>query len=365
MPMTVLMLQHISRRFPDTRMPGAHIPAVEDVSLRLPSGEVLAVLGPSGCGKSTLLRIIAGLLTPDRGSVLYDNVPLDQIPLAERGVGMVFQEGALIPHWEARKNIGFFLWLRHRENEVPERVRRIAQITGFGMEALLDRKPRQLSGGERQRVGVARALARDPRIFLFDEPFSNLDAKLRTQARVELRRLLNAFPVTSVYVTHDQVEAMALADRIAVMRAGRLEQIGSYQALHDNPVNLFVASFIGLHPINLFEGHAGEHQWLGPCFSGLPLRGDLPSDMRVTLGLRPAHIRLAAASTPGAVAAQVETTTPFFAERHLMLEVIAGETRFSFATPIDSGIRPGDTVHCAAEAAGALFFDSGSGQRIG
>lgn len=354
-------LRHVVKEFPGKS--GETLRAVDNISFNIYRGEFFAMLGPSGCGKTTTLRMIAGFEDATSGQILLRGKEMQNVPPFHRPVNTVFQDYALFPHMTVLQNVMFGLEMKGvAKPEARKRAQKALEMVRLNQ---YDRKPRQLSGGERQRVGVARALARDPRIFLFDEPFSNLDAKLRTQARVELRRLLNAFPVTSVYVTHDQVEAMALADRIAVMRAGRLEQIGSYQALHDNPVNLFVAGFIGLHPINLFEGHAGEHQWLGPCFSGLPLRGDLPSDMRVTLGLRPAHIRLAAASTPGAVAAQVETTTPFFAERHLMLEVIAGETRFSFATPIDSGIRPGDTVHCAAEAAGALFFDSGSGQRIG
>ena len=172
-------------------------------------------------------------------------MPLSEIPTWDRGIGMVFQDGALMPHWEAERSVGFFLWLRKREAEVPVRVARIAEITGFGLEKLMKRRPSQLSGGEKQRVAIARALTRDPNVFLFDEPFSSLDAKLRASARVELKRLLREFPVTSIYVTHDQHEAIALAHRIAVMRAGKIEQIGDYQTLYENPLNLFVATFLG------------------------------------------------------------------------------------------------------------------------
>ena len=183
---------------------------------------------------------------------------------------MVFQEGALMPHWEAEKSVGFFMWLRKRETEVPARVARISEVTGIGLDKLMDRKPSQLSGGEKQRVAIARALTRDPRVFLFDEPFSSLDAKLRTSARVELKRLLHEFPVTSVYVTHDQNEAVSLAHRIAVMRAGTIEQIGDYQTLYENPRNLFVATFIGVPTINLFEGKVNGHRWQGQTFRPLP-----------------------------------------------------------------------------------------------
>ncbi|MCS7071524.1 MAG: ABC transporter ATP-binding protein, partial [Anaerolinea sp.] len=201
--MTTITLQHVSKTFQQQSGSGSvAVAAIHDVSLKIPSGTTLALLGESGSGKSTLLRLIAGLIKPDSGAILFDNVPLDAIDLRSRGIGMVFQDGALMPHWEARQTVSFFLWLRKREYEVPARLERISQITGFGMNVLMGRLPRELSGGERQRVAIARALLRDPRVFLFDEPFSNIDAALRTQARLELRRLLNAFPVTSVYVTH-------------------------------------------------------------------------------------------------------------------------------------------------------------------
>ena len=196
-----------------------------------------------------------------------------------------------MPHWEAVRTVGFFMWLRKREHEVPPRVARISEITGFGLDKLMNRKPAQLSGGERQRVAIARALTRDPRIFLFDEPFSSLDAKLRTSARVELKRLLREFPVTSVYVTHDQNEAVSLAHRIAVMRAGEIEQIGNYQTLYENPRNLFVATFVGVPTINLFEGHVENHHWQGVEFGPYPVRADLADGTSVIVGVRSGVIR--------------------------------------------------------------------------
>ncbi len=361
--MTAVTLQHIYKTFAqDTASGQRGVAAINDLSLKIASGEVLAVLGPSGCGKSTLLRIIAGLTQPDRGEVFYDQDDLRDIPPEQRGVGMVFQDGALIPHWIAERNIGFFLFLRHREDELPERITRISQITGFGLETLLERRPGQLSGGERQRVAVARALARDPRVFLFDEPFSNLDARLRAHARVELKRLLREFPVTSVYVTHDQVEAVALAHRVAVMRAGRIEQIDTYQALYYNPINLFVATFIGTPTINLFEGSVEDHRWQGMHFGGFPIRTDLPEHDKVILGVRPEGILL---TGDEGVPASVLSVMPYFPERFNLIEVDGGGEQWHITAPLETVVTPGETVHCALDPEAALYFDARTGQRIG
>lgn len=360
--MTAITLAHVSKQLGTNAQP---IQAIDDLSIKISSGEVVAVVGPSGCGKSTLLRLIAGLAEPDSGQVLYDNVPLDDIPLTERGVGMVFQEGALVPHWEAEQSIGFFYRLRKREQEVPPRVREISKITGFGLERLLSRRPGQLSGGEKQRVSIARALTRDPRVFLFDEPFSNLDAKLRSQARIELKRLLDAFPVTAVYVTHDQIEAVALAKRVAVMRAGKIEQIGGYQTLYHNPANLFVATFVGTPPINLFEGRAREHHWQGVHFGGFPLRGDLLNDTKVILGIRPEFVKLVDEHTEGAVAGVVQSVTPYYAERFQLLEIVADKERWLLSTAPDIHISTGDTIWSRFDPEGLFYFDAQTGQRIG
>jgi multiple sugar transport system ATP-binding protein len=321
----------------------------------------MAILGPSGCGKSTLLRLIAGLETPDSGLVEFDSIDLQDIPMKERGIGMVFQEGALMPHWEGWKTVGFFLSLRQRQAEVPERVRRVAEITGIGLERLLDRKPSQLSGGERQRVGIARALARDPRVFLFDEPFSSLDAKIRAQARVELKRLLYEFPVTSVYVTHDQVEAIALAQHIAVMRAGKIEQMGTYHQLYNSPINLFVAGFIGTPLINEFQGHVSDGHWQGKNFGGFPFRHDLPTGTAVTMGIRPEYLSLASDGVP----AIVEQVTPFFADRFQLVNVQMDKERWALKVPLGEQITVGSTIYCALDPEGLLFFDTRSGKRIG
>ena len=359
--MTTVTFDHVVKRFRRNKNVRP-VTAVDSVSLKIISGEVLAILGPSGCGKSTFLRLTAGLETPDEGRIYFDNVPLDEIDIKDRGIGMVFQNGALMPHWEGWKTVGFFLNLRKRYEEVPERVEQVSKITGIGMEQLLSKRPAHLSGGERQRVGIARALARDPRVFLFDEPFASLDAKIRSQARVELKRLLNQFPVTSIYVTHDQVEAVALADRIAIMRAGRIEQVGTYQQLYTNPVNLFVGGFVGSPLMNEFAGEVADGHWQGQAFGGYPIRSDLAAGTRVTLGIRPEHIRLVG---EGGVPAVVDQITPFFAERYQLLDVHQDREDWRIVIPLEEQVEVGATIRCELDPANIIFFDTKTEKRIG
>ena len=226
---------------------------VDDVSLRVDDGAFLTLLGPSGCGKSTLLRLIAGLETADAGTVRIGGSPVDRLAPSERDVAMVFQSYALYPHLTVFENIAVPLRLRGRgKADVAVRVR--ATAARLGIDGLLERRPRELSGGQRQRVALARALVREPRVFLLDEPLSNLDAQLRERARVELKSLFQSLRATVVYVTHDQVEALTLSDRIAVLRDGRIEQIGSPGEIYDAPATLFVAAFVGSPAINLLPG---------------------------------------------------------------------------------------------------------------
>jgi multiple sugar transport system ATP-binding protein len=360
--MTTLTLEHITKRY-DRRdgLVDNAITAVNDVSFKLTEGESLAILGPSGCGKSTLLRVIAGLIKPDSGRVLYDNVPLEDIALQDRGIGMVFQEGALIPHWETRRSVGFYLNLRQREHEVPERVKQISAITGIGLDKLLARRPRQLSGGEQQRVSIARALTRDWRILLFDEPFANLDAKLRSEARIELRRLLNEFPVTTIYVTHEQTEAVSLSHRIAVMNAGNIEQIGTFQQLYDMPVNLFVAEFIGSPSINTFRGKVVDSTWQGETFGGYPIRSDLANGTRVTMAIRPQHMYL----NDDGEAGVVDSVIPHLAERYQIINVWLGSEKWAISVPLEQHIDIGSTIYCDLNPEEAMYFDTRSGLRIG
>ena len=243
------------------------VKALDDVDLTVADGQTMAVLGPSGCGKSTLLRVIAGLEADYHGELFYDDQEMLDVPPKDRFIGMVFQNYALYPHFEGHGNLSFFFKMHKAPDaEAEERIRITSEIMGIGFRALLQRKPGTLSGGQQQRVAIARAIVRRPRVFLFDEPLSNLDAKLRSQTRIEIRRLLRRFSITALYVTHDQTEAMALGDQVAVMRAGRIEQVGPFNEVRMRPDNTFVAGFLGVPPMNLLnnvevrEGglHAGE-----------------------------------------------------------------------------------------------------------
>lgn len=355
--MTTLTLSDLTFHHDDARI-------IDGLSLTVHTGEVVVVLGPSGSGKTTLLRLAGGLETPDSGRVLYDGTALAQIPLKERKIGMVFQEHALFPHLESGKSVGFFLKLRQREDEVTDRVREIASITGFDLEQLMGRFPRQLSGGEQQRLAIARALTRDLDVLLFDEPFAHLDEPVRQSARLELKRLLERYQATTLYVTHDQTEAQALATRVVVLREGRIEQMGTYETLHEAPATKFVAEFVGTPPINLFPGHAFDGTWTGRPFGPLPIRSDLPEGHAVTLGVRPTYIHLAEDAGAGA-ACTVESTTPFFAQRLSLLSVRGAAERWKLYVPLDGAPSPGDEVSCTLEEKGILFFDGETGARIG
>src|SRR4030088_3313715 len=223
--------------------------AVKDVNLQMHDKEFVVLVGPSGCGKTTTLRMIAGLEAVTSGEILIDDVVVNEVPPMDRDIAMVFQNYALYPHMSVAGNMAFGLKMRKFEKpEIKKRIKRAPEILGIG--DLLHRKPRQLSGGQRQRVALGRAIVRDPKVFLFDEPLSNLDAKLRVQMRVELKKLHERLGTTAIYVTHDQVEAMTLGDRVVVMRDGRVQQVGDPMELYNEPANLFVAGFIGSPAMN-------------------------------------------------------------------------------------------------------------------
>jgi len=359
--MTAISVEHVSKWFPP-HIPGEEpVQAVDDVTIRVASGEIVALLGPSGSGKTTLLRLVAGLVRPDDGQVLYDGQNIQSIPKEDRGIGMVFQQNALVPHWISRRSVAFFLALRRREHELPERIKRISQITGLGLEALLERYPTRLSGGEQQRVSIARALARDLKVLLLDAPFANLDAKLRDEAMAELKRLLQEFPATTIYTTHDQTEAMTLARRIILINEGRLMQMGTYQQLYHSPVNLFVARFVGTQAMNTFQGYSLEGNWQGDNFGGYPIRADLEDGTRVILGVRPEHVRLAEKG----VAGRVMAITPFYPERYRQVDVQGGGECWSLNLPIDHDVKVGSTLTCALDEAYLHYFDTQTGSRIG
>lgn len=236
--------------------------SMEKLNLTIPDGKTMVILGPSGCGKSTLLRIIAGLMQPEAGEILYDGVNVRNIPPGERQIGMVFQNYALYPHFSSRKNLLSYFLFKKRTPELDEmaqeKYRKTSELMGVDIEYLLDKNPRHLSGGEKQRVALGRCITRDPKLFLLDEPFSNLDQQLREKYRVQLRKLLRHFQITTVYVTHDQQEALILADLLAIMNIGTIEQVGSPEEIYNTPNNMFVAEFLNFDTetpaINFFEG---------------------------------------------------------------------------------------------------------------
>ncbi len=264
---------------------------LDHVNLEIQDGETVSIVGPSGCGKSTLLKVIAGLEFPEEGRVFFNNVEVTHVSPQERGVGMVFQDYALYPGKQGSQNMSYFFEVHRRtEEEKQQRLRETAELMGIGFEVLMERKVDTLSGGEKQRVGIARCIVRDPTVFLMDEPISNLDAKLRERTRTEIKRLLKKFQITTIYVTHDQQEAIFMGDRIAVMRAGRIEQFGTFDDLYYSPANLFVASLIGTPPISILPAEVSGNrlQIAGTLLLTLPpaLAEKLPQG-RLQLGLRP------------------------------------------------------------------------------
>ena len=360
--MRTVTLSNVSKTFYDKSRKLTPVLAIKDFNLHVKDGEAVVLLGPSGCGKTTLLRLIAGLDQPDKGEIFYNDMPLDEIPIEARGIGMVFQNYVLIPHWESRKTVGFYLRLRDREEEAPAHVKTVSKITGVDIESLMGRFPRNLSGGEKQRVSIARAFARDLELLLFDEPFANLDAKFRGQARVELKRLIQEFNVTLIYVTHDQVEAMSVADRIVVINAGRIVQSGPYQALHDDPDSLFVAEFLGTPTINAFWGRVVNGEWDGSYMGRAALPSPQPEGSEVIVGIRPQHIRICEAG--GGIPATVDRVIPFYAEKYTLLEVWLRKRRWQIQAPLNQPYQPGETVSCHLDWSRALFFDGASGDRL-
>lgn len=340
------------------------ITALDGVNLEIRDGETVSLLGPSGCGKTTLLRVVAGLEQPESGYVLFDGEDMTNIPPRDRHIGIVFQNYALYPHMESRQNIGFFFKLHDRAEEIPERVHAVSKIMGIGFDALLDRHPPTLSGGEQQRVAVARCIARDPSLFLFDEPLSNLDAKLRVQTRGELKRILARYATTGLYVTHDQHEAFSIGDRLAVMHEGRVEQIGTYADLYYKPVNLFVAEFLGVPPMNIFPGYVNDRGgWSGDDFSWPTIRPGLDEGHRVMMGIRPEHIDIE--ESDRAVRATVELIEPLFAERAKLLYTKIGPTRCAVRVAETFPVRVGDIVALTFNPDEILFFDAKTGARLG
>lgn len=283
-----IVLKNLTKRFPNRNKKGDDVIAVNNFDFEIPDGKLVGLLGPSGCGKSTTLNLICGLETPTEGRIYFGDDEVTKLPPENRGVGMVFQNYALYPHLTVAKNIQFPLEnLKGEEKlskeEMAGRVLEAAKLVQI--DKLLDRKPSELSGGQQQRVAIARALVKLPRVLLLDEPLSNLDARLRLQTREEIKRIQMATGITTIFVTHDQDEAMSISDEIVVMKDGIVQQIGKPQEVYDNPVNLFVAKFLGTPPINVFEGQSKN----GKVYIGNEAVLDCPGvdDRRLYVAIRP------------------------------------------------------------------------------
>ncbi len=373
-----IVLERVSKAF------AGDVVAVDDISMRIESGEFLVLVGPSGCGKSTLLRMIAGLEEVTEGSILIDDRDVTELPPRARDIAMVFQSYALYPHMTVRENLGYGLKVRRTGKPViAERVAEVAKL--LGLEDLLERRPGALSGGQRQRVAMGRAIVREPKAFLMDEPLSNLDAKLRVSMRAQLAALHSRLGTTTIYVTHDQVEAMTLGQRVAVMREGRVLQMDTPQALYAAPVNLFVAAFIGSPAMNLIEADVRDGT---VSFGGyrIPV-SEAPAASRTIVGVRPESFEDAAFADPSLpqIEVEVQVVEDLGADAHVIFQVdappvdvsevreaagdeeallLADRAVFTARVHPETTARVGKTLRLAVDPARFHFFDPATGLRL-
>jgi multiple sugar transport system ATP-binding protein len=335
--------------------------AIDRVSLEIPDGEFWVLVGGSGCGKSTILRGIAGLESFTSGQVYIGGKLVNEVPARDRDVAMVFQNYALYPHMTVAENLAFGLKMRQAPVEkIRDRVPKIADM--LGIAHLLDRLPRQLSGGQQQRVALGRAIVREPQVFLLDEPLSNLDAQLRDETRAELKQLHQQVGITTIYVTHDQLEAMTLADKIVVLGAGRIQQIGTPADIYERPVNRLVASFMGNPAMNIWPAMYHEQQWrIGDQL--IPSSGNFTAGQSVDLGLRPEKIALT--DFPGATSLAVEVllVEPLGREILVKAQIRSSNLSVDFIAPAGWGGQPGNQLTIYFDGADLYFFDASSGQR--
>jgi len=337
------------------------------IDLEVRNGEFLVVLGPSGCGKSTLLRMIAGLEEISSGEIAIGGKVVNRLEPRERGCAMVFQNYALYPHMTVAENIGYALRIQGvRKAERMERVRQIAEV--IGLTETLDRKPGQLSGGQRQRVAMGRAIIREPKVFLFDEPLSNLDATLRVQMRLEIRNLHQRLGATSVFVTHDQIEAMTLADRLVVMNAGNIEQVGTPGEVYDTPATRYVGRFIGAPPMNFVAGTVSRdgatfHVDGGQTIPLDPAIGRVAAGQRMDAGVRPEHVRFSVDGPATDLTALYRFSEELGASRLLHVEVAGGD--FIIHTSEARQPSSGATLHLSVSPEKVSLFDPATGRRTG
>ena len=366
--MAGIRFEHIVKRFGDTT-------AVKDLNLEIPDKEFLVLVGPSGCGKSTVLRLLAGLEEITEGNIFIGDRLVNNIAPKDRDIAMVFQSYALYPHMTVYDNMAFGLSLRKTpQKDIERKVNEAAQI--LGIESLLKRKPRQLSGGQRQRVALGRAIVREPVAFLLDEPLSNLDAKLRVQTRAELSKLHQRLGTTFVYVTHDQVEAMTMATRIAVLNLGVLQQVGSSQELYDRPSNQFVAGFIGSPSMNFFEVTVAEDKDRVCCLDAGGFRVPVPKEKReklvpyigkkVILGIRPEDIHMPEYVPSGIMASKVIADVDVIEAmgNEVYLHLLSLDQPFLARVDPRSRARPGQRIEIVFNMANMHAFDIESGKAI-
>ncbi|MCQ4294943.1 sn-glycerol-3-phosphate ABC transporter ATP-binding protein UgpC [Pseudomonas stutzeri] len=366
--MASLELRNVQKNYGNSQ-----IATLKDIALRIDAGEFLILVGPSGCGKSTLMNCIAGLENITGGEILVDGEDISQASPKDRDIAMVFQSYALYPTMSVRDNIAFGLKMRKvSAAKIEEEVARVAKL--LQIEPLLERKPAQLSGGQQQRVAMGRALARRPKIYLFDEPLSNLDAKLRVEMRTEIKLMHQRLKTTTVYVTHDQIEAMTLGDKVAVMKDGVIQQFGTPHEIYNNPANLFVASFIGSPPMNFVPLRIRQRdgRWVGvlnseqgSCELPLPITSDEGlRDRELILGIRPEQIGLAAAgSTDFSLAVDIEVVEPTGPDTLVVFTL--NQVKACCRLAPDQAPRVGETLNLQFDPRKALLFDGQTGERLG
>ncbi len=362
--MATLELRNVNKTY------GSGLPdTLKDIQLSIKDGEFLILVGPSGCGKSTLMNCIAGLEQITGGAILIDDQDVSGMSPKDRDIAMVFQSYALYPTMSVRENIEFGLKIRKLPPAaIDEEVARVAKL--LQIEHLLARKPAQLSGGQQQRVAMGRALARRPKLYLFDEPLSNLDAKLRVEMRTEMKLMHQRLKTTTVYVTHDQIEAMTLGDKVAVMKDGIIQQFGTPQQIYNDPANQFVASFIGSPPMNFIPVRVVKRDGqllalldsgLARCELALGMVGDELDDREVILGLRPEQVSLG--TGPAGIRAEVQVTEPTGPD--LLVFVTLNNTKVCCRLAPDVACRVGDCLDLQLDPARVLLFDAESGERLG
>ena len=349
-------LENVTKKFPG-------VTAVDTFSVTLPDGELICLLGPSGCGNSTILNMLSGIIPVSGGNIYFDDENVTKLPPEERGIGLVFQNYALYPHMTVLENICFPLEIKRVPKE--ERVRRATEMARLvHVDTLLNRKPKELSGGQQQRVAIARALVKEPRLLLLDEPLSNLDARLRLEMREEIRRIQLQTQVTTIFVTHDQEEAMSISDHIVLMRDGVMQQFDQPQVLYDDPANQFVADFLGNPPINNLPGTVRGGVFTtedGKASVKLPLLARVPEGKKVNLSVRSESFQVAKA--PGEDTMRCQVTGVFKTGKEEMASFLFGDVAFRAYIDLEEGLQKGQKVDLALKNRGVFVFDRESGVR--